>query len=163
MTQLVNTFKIELREAEVCNIRALAKSIEPQVVQIILANKLFSDLSSADIALGLTNRYSNLVRDYRYVWIVPFTELHVETVWYSSQLAQTISFKMVAEEKRQQMEMKNFLMAFMRDVVAGLADETLGLDPRSRGNEESAASLVEEVIILFLGCVEAEIPWSPIN
>lgn len=44
----------------------------------------------------------------------------------------------------------------MEDVEAGRADDTLGFDPRSCGNEESAADLVEEVIHLFLCCVDSE-------
>ncbi|KAF6225726.1 hypothetical protein HO133_009727 [Letharia lupina] len=156
VTQLVNTFKIELREAEASGIRALAKSIELQVVLIILANKLFSDLSSADIALGLTNRYSHLVRGYRYVWMFPFTEMHVELVWNRSQVAQTEPFKVLAEKNGQQMSVRRFLMAFMRDVVAGRADKTLVLDPRSCGNERSAANLVEDVIGLFMSCVDSK-------
>lgn len=77
-TQIVNNFKYELAEAEFHRIRQLAKRIEPKVVQIILATKLHSDLSSVDIALGLTNLYSILARGLRYVWMFPFTELHVE-------------------------------------------------------------------------------------
>ena len=77
-TQLVNTFNSDLAEAEFHRIRQLAKRIEPKVVQIILATKLHSELSSVDIALGLTNIFSILARGLRYVWMFPFTQLHVE-------------------------------------------------------------------------------------
>lgn len=47
-------------------------------------------------------------------------------------------------------------MMFMKDVVAGHADDKLGLDPRSRGNERSAANLGEEVTHLFMSRVDSE-------
>lgn len=43
------------------------------------------------------------------------------------------------------------LAVFREQVEAGRADETLKLDPRSRGNKTSASSLVEEVIHIVLG------------
>ena len=77
-TLLVNTFNCDLRDAELRHIRQSAKTIKPKVVQSVLATKLHSDLSSVDIALGLTNLYSVLARGLRHVWMFPFTELHVE-------------------------------------------------------------------------------------
>lgn len=150
LTRLINTFKIELREAQASDVRALAKAIEPRIVLVILASKFFLDLSSADVALGLTHRCSKLFRGYRYVWLIPFEECHVETVWYRSQLAQTESFKLVAGMDRQQSTFRRLLISFMEDVESGRADERLWLDPRSCGNERSAADLVEEIISLFL-------------
>lgn len=76
-SQIVSTFKLDLRDAEVHYIRLAAKRIEPRIVQIVLATKLFSNLSSIDIALGLTSLYSILAKG-RYVWMFPFTEKHVE-------------------------------------------------------------------------------------
>ena len=154
--QLVNNFNIELREAEIREVLALAKTMEPDIVIDILTIKLFSDLSSLDIALGLTNRYSQSVRDYRYVWMFPFTNIHVEFVWARSQSPQTEIFKCIARGNRQQPRLRKFLTAFMEEVEAGRADETLRIDPRSCGNEGSAANLVEEVIHLFSSCVDSK-------
>ena len=156
VTKLVNAFKIELREAEAYRVRNLAKKIEPHIVTIILTNKLFSDLSSADIALGLTNRYSRLVQGQRYVWVFPFTEMHVELIWHRSQLDRFEFFEKVARYNKQGRWLRRLLMTFMKRVEAGRADETSGLDPRSCGNEESAANLVEEVIHSFLSFVDSK-------
>lgn len=100
VTQVVSTFNIEFREAEASDVRTLAYIIEPRVVLFILATKLFSDLSSVDIALGSIDCLSKLFRRCRYMWISPFTETHVETVWYRSKLAQIKSFKMMARRNR---------------------------------------------------------------
>lgn len=77
VTQVVSTFNIEFREAEASDVRTLAYIIEPRVVLFILATKLFSDLSSVDLALGLVYCLFKLFRDCRYMWISPFTETHV--------------------------------------------------------------------------------------
>lgn len=77
-SHLVNAFKLDLRDAEVHEMRLVAKRNEPRAVQNILATKLFSDLSSIDIALGLSRAYSHLDRGSRYKWMFPFTEKHVE-------------------------------------------------------------------------------------
>lgn len=130
--------------------------MEPDIVIDILTFKLFSGLSSLDIALGLTNRYSKSVRGYRYVWMFPFTSMHVELVWARSQSPQTEIFKCIARGDRQQPPLRNFLTAFMEEVEAGRADETLRIDPRSCGNERSAANLVEEVINLFSSRVDSK-------
>ena len=147
MTQLVNTFNIELREAEVCGIRDLAKGMELEVVKIILTSKVFWDFSSRDIALGLTHRYSRLVRGCRYVWMFPFTEEQVEIVWCRSQMTQNEPFMVTVYTTTQERE--ELQKAFLRDVKAGRADKTLDFDPRSCGNEKSAADLPEEVLRLF--------------
>ena len=149
-TQIINTFKIELREAEVCNVLALAKRIAPDIVLVIRATKLYSNLSSLDIAHGLTNRCSKLVRGYRYVWMCPFTEMQVENIWNRSRLAKTKTSNYIGGKTRQLPTFLDLLEAFKRDVIAGRADEALRLDPRSCGNETSAANLVEEVVHLFL-------------
>ncbi len=155
ITQIINTFKIELREAEVCIVRAIAKRVGPDIVLDILCTKLSTDLSFLDIACGLTNRYSNLVRGYRYVWMCPFTETQVETIWNRSQLAKTKTWNYIAG-KTKGLPMPDFLKAFKRDVRAARADEALRLDPRCCGNETSAANLVEEVVHLFLCCVASK-------
>lgn len=50
-TQLVNAFNFDLGAAEFHRVRLTAERIEPKVVHVILATKLFTDLSSEDIAL----------------------------------------------------------------------------------------------------------------
>ena len=149
MIQLVNTFKIELREAEVFAVRQFAEAMEPEVVEITLISKLFSDFSSRDIALALTHRYSGfgLNHSCRYVWIFPFTEDHVEIIWLVSQMAHNKHFKVTKGTTRQQRE--ELIAAFSRDVLAGRADKTLAVDPRCYGNEKSAANLPEEILRLF--------------
>lgn len=156
MTRLINTFNIELRETEVFVVRLLAEKFEPRVVEVILASKLYLNLSYEDIALGLTRGFSYLLRGYRYVWMLPFKKRHVEIVWYRSQLAQTESLRRIAGKDRQEENFSRFLMLFMKCVESGRADERLGLDPRSCGNGTSAANLVEEVMRLFLGKVASK-------
>ena len=166
MIQLVNTFKIELREAEVLSVRQFAEAMEPEVVEITLISKLFSDFSSRDIALGLTHRYSRFGQNHicRYVWMLPFRKYHVEYIWDISQLAQNEHLKVTAGTTGQQRE--ELLTAFSKDVIAGRANKTLAFDPRSYGNEPSAASLPEEVLRLFLSradgqyLFEAMITWQ---
>lgn len=48
-----------MREAEVSEVRPLAKGIEPEVGLVTLASKLFSDLSLVDIALSLDKACPN--------------------------------------------------------------------------------------------------------
>lgn len=156
VTQLVNPFQIEFREAEASDIRLFAKMIEPIIVRCILVTKLFSDLSSIDIALGINYRLFNSVGVVRFAWQSLFTESHVETIWYHSKLAQTESFKMMARRNRHARELRGYLCAYKTDLAAGRADETWGPDPRCFGNERSAADLVEEIIYQFLSCVDGK-------
>ena len=155
VTQIINTFRIELREAEMFDVLALAKRIGPEIVLVIRATKIRSDLSSLDIACGLTNRYSKFVRGYRYVWMCPFTEMHVETIWYRSQLAKNESFKYLARGIAigQLPTLTDLIEAFKKDVGAGGADKALRLDPRSSGDETSAVNFAAEVVRQFLSCV----------
>ena len=154
---LVNRFNIELREAEICSIRAIAKNIEQAVVLLILTNKIFTNLSFADIALGLTHDYSTLARGCRFVWAYPFTGKHVETVWDQSRRAHNNDlFKEIAGQERQEESLQRLLKDFMEKVVAGRADKEGRLDPRCFGKEKSAANLVDEVLLVFLRRVNSQ-------
>ena len=57
---------------------------------------------------------------------------------------------MVSGMDRQKPKFISSLVIFREQIEAGRADETLKLDPRSRGNERSVANLVEEVIHIVL-------------
>ena len=138
---------MDLRQAEILGVRQYAEAIELEVVKIILTCKIFSQYSSRGIALGLTHRYSRLIHSCRYVWMFPFTENHVQSIWCVSQLAQSEDFKETASTTGQQRE--ELLTDFSGDVLAGSADKTLGFDPRSYGNGKSAVNLPDEVLRLF--------------
>lgn len=149
---------MDLREAEVLGVRQHAEAIELEVVKIILTSKPFSAFSSGAIALGLTHRYSRLIHSCRYVWMFPFTENHVESIWCVSQWAQKEHFKETGSTTGQQRD--ELLIDFWGDVLAGSADKTLGFDPRSYGNEESAVNLPDEVVRLFLSRASAKDPFG---
>ena len=59
---------------------------------------------------------------------------------------------MVSGMDRQDPRLIRSLEIFREHVKAGRADETLRLDPRSRGNKASVCSLVEEIIHIFMTC-----------
>ena len=147
VTQLANAFRFELREAEICRVRPIAKTVLNKVVTLVLASKLFSDLSSEDIALGLTKAYSVLFRGYRYVWMSPFTKKHVEIILHRSQQAQTKLFKEMKEVERGDPDLREYQEAFLTAVEAGRAD--LGLEARCYGGEKSSADFVQEIMDLF--------------
>ena len=158
MTLLVNTFEMDLRQAEILGVRQFAEAIELKVVKIILTSKITSRFSSRDIALGLTHRYSRLVHSCRYVWMFPFTEDHVERIWCVLQMTQNEHSKETASTTGQQEE--ELLTGFSGDILAGRADKTLGFHPRSYGNEKSAVNLPDEVLRLFLSRANGRNPWA---
>ena len=140
---------MELREAEVDSARRRVGRLRKYVVSSVLRCKLFTELSSADIAIGVTSMYSREFKGYRYVWTTPFTAKNVETIWYCSQRAQSKTFRREAGKTKDNEALRSYLWHFKKVVEGGRADEMSVVDPRSYGNVESAINLVGEIMRLF--------------
>ena len=144
----VNTFRIELREAEAWSVRAQAKTLVDVIVNNVLISKIFWNLSNKDIALGLTAFCAKAVEGYTYVWSFPFTETQVETIFGHYLKDHPKYIKKLARMNEKDSAFIQYRDMWADRVKRARADRYMGVDPRSYGNVDSAASLVEEIMLL---------------